>query len=185
MSIKRVLFLLANGNEDIEVITPVDILRRCEIEVQLASIHDKIVTLSNGINIVADELLGTQNPQNFNAIVIAGGIKGRDALIEKSSKVLKLLNAFNDANKIVAAICASPIVLDKAGLLKGKKFTCYPSFETQIQDGQYTQNEKVVVDGNIITSRGPATASDYGFAIAKSLGEVEKAQASQKGMLYI
>ena len=163
------VMLLAEGFEESEAVMTLDVLRRLNIDVKTVS------TLANGkllvkscrnIAIHADEYLDGLNADNVNAVILPGGMPGASNLRDNEA-VINLLNyVYNDNNGLVAAICAAPIALDKAGILKGKKYSCYPGFEKQIEDGEYS-SKAVSVDGRVITGFGPGAAFIFGGEIAK------------------
>lgn len=171
----KALVLLANGFEEVEGITQIDFLRRGGIEVTSASIHDrKKIKGAHNIYVGADALLSDVNTDEFDIVVLPGGWDGMLNL-KNSAEVSALLNKFNDdENKWIAAICASPSVFGNLGLLKGKKCTCYPGCEEYLNGGEAT-GENVVVDGKIITSKGPGTSLDFALKMIEVLVSKEKA----------
>ena len=179
---KRVLLLLAQGFEEIEAVSIIDILRRAEICITSASIDSNIeVVGANNITLKADVILNTLKTNEFDMVVLPGGLGGAQKLAD-SSAVTKLLQEFNSANRLLGAICAAPTVLGLAGVLKNR-YTCYPSFEEKITSSEYVKDEKVVVDENIITSQGPATAMEFALMIVKTLVGNEKYLALRSGLL--
>lgn len=163
---KRVGVIFAQGFEEVEALTVVDMLRRLNVNCDMVG-FDEEVTGSHGITVKMDKLISAEF-KDYDAIVLPGGLPGANHLKE-SDRVLELVREMNGAGKIVAAICAAPIVLDAAGILKGKKCTSYPGFAEKFEGADFV-DEIVVKDGNIITSRGPATAFAFAFAIAEALG---------------
>jgi len=168
---KKVIVLLADGFEEVEAVTPIDYLRRAGVEVTTASVSlFMTVKGSRGIQVNANtELAGVgSGAGDWDAVVIPGGASGADN-IASSEEACALLKNMAAAGKLVCAICASPaVVLAPLGLLSGKKFTCYPGLETRVTDGKFS-DERVVVDGNIITSRSAGTAGEFSIAIIKEL----------------
>ena len=165
---KRVSILLADGFEEIEALAPLDILRRLNYDVELISMTNSlIVESSHGVGIKADKFYDLEIV-NSNAIVIPGGLPGATNLRD-DNRVISLVKKFYDDKKLVAAICAGPIVLGKANILTENEATSYPGFEDALKCKKYRE-DKVVVSNNVITSRGPATAFDFAFAIANYLG---------------
>ena len=156
-----------NGFEEVEGLTVVDMLRRLGIDCDIVG-KEGYVTGSHNITVKADRLLETLKADDYEAVVLPGGLPGATNLRD-DEKVISVIKAMNNSGKIVAAICAAPIVLERAGLLEGKEFTAYPGFGEKIKEGRFTE-ELVVKYGNIITSRGPATSMEFAFAIAESLG---------------
>lgn len=161
---KRVLCLLVEGFEEIETVTPVDLLRRVGIEVVLASLSGFQVSGRCGIKLVADDLLSNVDASRYHLLLIPGG-PGVGGL-RADGRPAALAREFADAGKSIAAICAAPLVLMDAGLLEGKQFTAYPSVRAELGGGL---DERVVVDGKLITSRGAGTAVDFALAIIAHL----------------
>ncbi len=161
---KRVLCLLIDGLEEIETITPVDLLRRAGAEVVIASLGNKTAIGRCGIRVEADALLDDVEAANFDLLLIPGG-PGVGGL-RKDGRAAALAKNFAQAGKPVAAICAAPLVLMDAGLLAGKRFTAYQSVRAELGGGE---DERVVVDGDLITSRGAGTALDFALAVVKHL----------------
>lgn len=181
IDMKKVAVLLASGFEEIEAITPVDFLRRAGIKVYITSIDKEISTGCNEITIKADCII-KELPADLDAVILPGGMPGATNLAQ-SQAVTKLINNMNANNKLIAAICAAPaVVLGEKGLLKGLKFTCYPSFEDSVIGGDFT-TDRVVIDGNILTSRGPGTAAEFSIAVIEYLLGYEAANAVKEGTL--
>lgn len=168
-----------NGFEEVEGLTVVDMFRRLEIECDIVG-KGAEVTGSHGIVIKADRLLDEIKSEDYSAVILPGGLPGATNLRD-DSKVISLVNEMNKAGKIVAAICAAPIVLERAGVLEGRRFTAYPGVGEKIEGGNFKE-ELVVRDGNIITSRGPATSLEFAFAIAEALGV--NADSQRKATLW-
>jgi 4-methyl-5(b-hydroxyethyl)-thiazole monophosphate biosynthesis len=177
---KKVIVLLAKGFEEVEAVTPIDYLRRAGVEVTTAAIGaGRTVTGSHGIPVAADAALadlakaGKAAASAWDAVLIPGGLPGA-ANLAASRETGALLKEMAAAGKTVAAICASPaMVLAPLGILKGKRFTCYPGLEEKVS-GAHWSEDKVVIDGNIITSRGAGTAAAFAIAvIGKLLSEAE------------
>jgi len=176
-----VLVPIANGFEEIEAVSLIDVMRRGGIEVVTASLDDREVHGANGIAIVANNKIADVRAEDFDMIVLPGGHNNAMALKE-SPRVQELLKAFDSAGKNVGAICAAPMALHEAGLIKNK-YTCYPSYEEQIGIEKFTDKQKVVIDGNIMTSRGPGTAICFGLEIVKVLVGEETYEGLKKGLL--
>ncbi|MCK4442776.1 MAG: DJ-1/PfpI family protein, partial [Sulfurovaceae bacterium] len=140
-----------------------------------------LVLGANGITIQADIPIKTVIAEDFDMIVLPGGWGGTYALAE-NPKVQSLLKEFKSQDKIIGAICAAPFALKTAGVL-GDNYTCYPSVEEEIKQDGYRSDKKVVIDGNIITSRGPGTSLCFGLEIVKQLVGVDTYQAVKEGML--
>ena len=172
---KKAIVILAEGFEEIEAVTCIDVLRRANIEVTVAGLTDFKVKGSRGITVFADKTLFDAGSE-FDACVLPGGMPGATNLAA-SEKLKSLIKEIHQENKIVAAICASPaVVLAPTGILNNKSATCYPGMQEQFHRSTNYQEKNVVVDGNIITSRGPATALSFALAIVENLAGKEIAE---------
>lgn len=181
----KVIVLLADGFEEIEAITQIDLLRRAEITVQSVSIgNDLIVYGAHGVCIKADILLDDiKDTEDILGAVIPGGMPGSTNLRD-DDRVIDLLRHLNDSGKTVAAICAGPIVLERAGILKGKKVTSFPGIGDQLTSkGEYSE-EKVVQDQNVFTSRGPNTAIPFALQLIESMKGSEVRKDIEEQILY-
>ncbi len=167
---KKVLIPLVNGFEEIEAITIIDILRRAGLHVVTAGSPGSIVKGAHDIQISTDTKLDAVNTKEFDAFVLPGGPGYKN--LAQSEKVLKTIQEFDASGKINAAICASPSVLVKAGILRDKKATIYPGMEKELQ---YPRGGKVVVDGNVITGQAPGSAIEFSLKIVEKLVGLEKA----------
>ena len=176
----KVAVLLAEGFETIEALTTVDILRRAGVTCNTIGTKNLDVTTSHSITIKADKVLN-EEVYDYDVVVLPGGMPGAVNLRD-DEKVNELVKKFYDEGKIVAAICAGPITLGKLGIVKGKNATCYPGFEDQLEGCNY-KDELVVVDGNIITGRGPAAAIPFAFEILNHVAP-EKVDQIKEGMLF-
>lgn len=168
---KRVLCLITNGFEEIETVTPVDLLRRAGIEVVIASLHGGVTTGRSGIKLEPDSALGDWKAGDFDALLIPGG-PGVKTLRE-DGRAAAFAGEFSESGKTIAAICAAPLVLKDAGLLDGRRFTAHSSTWEELADAV---DERVVEDGSLITSRGAGTALDFGFALVKRLAGEKAAE---------
>ncbi|RUM69567.1 MAG: DJ-1 family protein [Sulfurovum sp.] len=179
-----VLVPLAEGFEEVEAVSLIDVMRRGGIEVRTVYLEDEfsnaLVTGANGITIQADMSIKNVICDDFDMIVLPGGWDGTYALAE-NKRVLELLKECK-ANKMVGAICAAPYALKKAGVL-GDDYTCYPGAKDEINQAGYRNDKKVVIDGNIMTSQGPGTALCFGLAIVEKLVGVETMLSIKEGML--
>ena len=165
---KKAIIILADGFEEIEAITVIDILRRAGVEVAVCGLGSEKVKGSKGVVIVTDKMF-QGNETGYDACALPGGMPGAENLAV-SDKVKNLLLDMNDKGKIIAAICAAPaIVLAPLGILDDKTATCYPGMEQGFSDSTEYSKDRVVVDGNIITSRGPATALRFAITITEKL----------------
>lgn len=180
---KKVVMLFAEGFETVEALMPVDILRRGGVEVTMASItEEEVIESRQGVRIEMDAVLGEVNLSEYDAIVLPGGLPGATYLGE-SEAVKKALHVMNDAGKIVAAICAAPGILGKHGFLNGKKACSYPDHEVNLT-GATVLRDPVVVDGNIVTSRGLGTATEFAFALLEILEGKETAEKIKEAIIY-
>ncbi len=179
-----VLLPLAEGFEELEAVALCDVMRRGGIDVRLAyiedEVHKELVTGANGITIKADTSINNVIVDDFDMMVLPGGWGGTYALAE-NARVQELLRQFKE-KKLVGAMCAAPYALKKAGVL-GEKYTAYPGAVEEIDHPGYIDDQKVVEDGNIITSQGPGTAVCFGLAIVKRLVGEETAEQIKEGML--
>ena len=180
--VKKAIVILAEGFEEIEAVTVIDILRRAGIEVTVAALDELKVQGSHGITTLADIKLEKAG-SDFDACVFPGGMPGATHL-SVSKEVQGLIQKMNKEKKVIAAICASPaLVLSPTGVLKNKSATCYPGMQTHFgQDTSY-KTDNVVLDGNIITSRGPATALMFSLAIVEKLIGKETVEKVKKALL--
>ena len=179
----RVLVPIAKGFEEIEAVSIIDVLRRAEIEVLVASLNDNfLIQGANGITIQADLDIKEVDAKTLDMIVLPGGWEGTHALAEDEN-VLKILREMDERGQNIAAICAAPFALSAASVLK-QKFTCYPSVEDEIKEKGYMGDKQMVVeDANITTSRGPATAICFALALVKKLRGEATYQALKEGLL--
>lgn len=167
--VKKVLVPLAPGCEELEAVTIIDLLRRAGIQVVTASLEEGPVTCSRGTVIVADTTLETIKNEEFDLIVLPGGLPGADHL-NQDPRIHELISRTAAANRPVAAICAAPKVLASNGLLNGKKATAYPGSLDALDTSAIDLGDApVVVDENIITSRGPGTAMDFALTLIEIL----------------
>lgn len=164
---KRVLVPLAEGFEELEAVTIIDILRRAGIEVVVASLAGSTVTGSHGIRLAADTPLAALVEQDFDMIALPGGMPGAEHL-KNDPRIAEFVRRLHAHGRPVAAICAAPMVLAAAGVLEGRRATSYPGFLAGTAATEVT-GDAVVVDRNVITSRGPGTALDFALALVEEL----------------
>lgn len=162
-----VCVFLAQGFEEMEALTPVDLLRRCEIEVNMVGVGAPVVTGAHGISVVCNMTVDQVVMRDVDAIVLPGGMPGTLNL-EKSETMKVIIQTAVEMGIPVGAICAAPSILGHMGLLEGKKAVCFPGFEQELTGAEYT-DEPVVVDGSIITSKGAGTACQFSFALAEAV----------------
>lgn len=179
---KKVVVLLANGFEEIEAVTLIDVLRRGNLEVFVVSLRRSLeVKGANGIVIKADIFLKDINLDKMDMLVLPGGVEGTFTLAT-NDEVQDLIKKANKENKLISAICAAPIALHTAEVLP-KNFTCYPLVSEKIKQDGYTDKQNVIEEGNIITSKGPATAMDLGLYLVKKIQGEEMYQEIKEGLL--
>ncbi len=180
---KRVAIMLGEGFEEIEALTTADVLRRAKIECDLVSVKEEYVKGAHDIIIKSDKIVGN-DLKDYDMIVCPGGMPGAENLA-KCSILIDVIKEFNNMNnKYIAAICASPaVVLSKAEITKDRYITSYPGeeFEGILEDSNYVE-ELVVVDGNLITSRGPATTLLFAYKLVDILGG--NSENLKNGMLW-
>jgi 4-methyl-5(b-hydroxyethyl)-thiazole monophosphate biosynthesis len=165
----KVLVPLAQGCEELEAVTVVDLLRRAGIEVVTAGLDDQPVCASRGMVLVPDMTLERALQQDYDMIVLPGGLPGADNLRD-DDRIIERLRSMSAAGQYTAAICAAPKVLAHAGLLQGKRATSFPgALETDHIPGLEYQESPVVMDGKVITSRGPGTAMDFALTLIEQL----------------
>ena len=161
---KTVLVPIADGTEELEVVTIIDVLRRAGAEVTVASVSSLQVTASRGVGLVADCLIADCTDKAYDMIALPGGLPGADHLRD-CALLIDMLKTQKQAGRFYAAICASPAVaLAPHGLLDDKQATCYPSCADQLPDASQAQ-QRVVIDGNCITSQGPGTALEFALKL--------------------
>ncbi len=189
----NVLIPIAEGCEELEAITVIDLLRRAEIQVTTASLsgfiegHEgkvKPVTASHGVVLVPDTTLDEALSHHFDMLVLPGGLPGADYL-DNDARIHGLLIKMTNEEKYVAAICAAPKVLANAKLLEGKSATSYPGFieKMNLVNTRVTE-DSVVHDGKVITSRGPGTAMDFALTLIEILSGKEKRDEVAAGLLW-
>ena len=166
---KKIAVIFANGTEELEALTPVDVLRRAGAEVEIVSVSGKTPVGSHDIQIVTDKLVTEVDFSTYDAIVIPGGMPGA-VNISNEALVVDGIEEMLSRGKLVCAICASPaVVLASRNLLKGKKATCYPAEQFIKMIGNSYTGSDVEVDGNLITANGPKSAMKFSLAICDAL----------------
>ncbi len=179
----KILVFIADGFEEVEALTVVDYLRRLNIIVDMVSISENHqVSGSHYIEVTTNKLISEIKHKDYDGLVIPGGMPGATNL-KDNSQVIELVQKMHADNKMIAAICAGPIVLEKAGIIEGKNITSYPNFEQKLKNSNY-KKDKTVRDGNIITARGPYFAVDFTFEIVDYLLGKDKLLQLKKDILY-
>lgn len=177
---KKALVAVADGSEELEAVTIIDVLVRAGTDVTAASVDGMQITASRGVKIAADALIGDCRGQEYDLIVLPGGLPGAEHLRD-CGELIEMLKEQRQAGRFYAAICASPaVVLQHHGLLEGKAATGYPSPDLNLPG---RKEEKVVVDGNCVTSQGPGTALEFALKLVELLFGGEKSQQVAKVML--
>lgn len=177
---KPLLVLMAPGFEEIELTAPIDILRRLEIPVVTAGVQGRQVEGAHGITILAEKLMVDVEAADYDGIILPGG--PASWLLRDTPAVLRLVREMQQEGKLVAAICAAPIALEAAGVLKERRATCYPGVEGDLKSAAEVCGEPAVTDGMLVTGRGPGAALEFGFAIGCALGKEEQVAALRKAM---
>ena len=166
--------LLADGFEEIEALTPVDMLRRAGLEVVTVGINSKIALGSHGIPVVCDKLTTEVELDKISTVILPGGMPG-SLNLDASSFTDEIISSVSSRGGRIAAICAAPLVLGRRGLLRGKRATCYPGFEAELSGATVT-GEPVVTDGNITTAKGMGAALAFAKELITLLVDKEKAE---------
>ncbi|MEM5794173.1 MAG: DJ-1/PfpI family protein [Candidatus Aenigmatarchaeota archaeon] len=175
----KILVPLAEGFEEIEAFAIIDILRRAGIKVDTVGVVGTVIKSARGISVMADKRLDEINPEDYDGIVLPGGNPGYINL-GKSQKIIEIIKNFDEKNKLIAAICASPSILAKAGVLEDKEATIYPGMEKELP---HPREGRVVVDKNVITSQAPGTAIEFALKIVEKLLGKEKAMQLKRDLV--
>ncbi len=178
----RVLIPLADGVEELEAVTLIDVLRRGGLDVTTAALTASLpVRGSRNVTLLADAAWASLDTSAFDALVLPGGGKGTENLAA-DTRITEAVCAFHEAGKYVAAICAAPTVLARAGVLDGRRATCYPSCAKELGEA-YDDAAPVIADGNVITSQGPGTAMLFALVLVRHLAGDETAHRVADGLL--
>jgi len=178
---KKILLLLAPGFEEIEALGTCDVLRRLGLTVTLAALDGREVAGAHGVRVVADAALAEVKSDDFDAVVLPGGMPGAVNLLAVKDLVL----AFAREGKVTAAICAAPIVLSAAGVLKGRVFTMYPGFERYLGADEVPTGRPVEVDGTVVTGRGPGATPFFASAVARALGVPPERTGKELSAMFV
>jgi len=181
---KKVALFIENGSEELEFIAPLDIMRRANLEVDLISANNEdFITSAHNVKIMADKKINeVNNILDYDAIVIPGGMPG-STLLRDNKKIIEFYQTMYNSGKLVAAICAAPIVLSAAGITDDKEVTSYPGFDKEINYKHYNSDKAVVIDKNVITAQGPAVAILFGYEIVNYLLQDNTAEDVKQAML--
>ena len=179
---KTIFVFLAEGFEEIEALTPVDVLRRAGLSVETVSVmEEQVVTGAHGVPVLADKMFADINPEDAEMILLPGGMPGATNL-DAHEGLSQMILDFAKEEKPLAAICAAPLVFGNRGLLQDKKATCYPGFETYLQGADYTA-ALVEKDGNFITAKGPGAALEFAFDIVEKYCGCQMVNVLKHGMM--
>lgn len=171
-----VYILLADGFEEAEALVPADLLRRAGAQVALVGVTGQVVTGAHGIAVVSDLAVEQAQAEGMELLVVPGGLPGVTN-VAASAKAMELVKAAAESDCYLAAICAAPsIVLGPAGILNGRKATCYPGMEAGMEGADAQRGCSVVVDGDIITGEGPGAAFDFGLKLVEVLKGADTAK---------
>jgi len=181
MSQKRILVLLAPGFEELEAVAVIDILRRAGLEVISAGTISGPITSAHNVAILPDKLLDEVTEDVFDLIVLPGGLDGTENLA-KDQRVVKMLQKQLGSGRAIGAICAAPTILDRHGLAQGKTITCHPTCREAIQKAQFSE-DRVVLDGLLVTSQGPGTAIEFALNLVELLMGRDKMLDVNAGVL--
>lgn len=167
----KALIPLAPGCEEMEAVIVIDVFRRAGWEVTAAAVNDEPLVCSRGVQLVADAAWRDVDPAAYDVLALPGGGPGTDVL-RAHAGVLEAVRSFHASGRIVAAVCAAPLVLQDAGILEGRTVTCHPGVAAELTSGRRL-DEAVVTDGNLLTSQGPGTCFAFALAVVAAVdGEV-------------
>jgi 4-methyl-5(b-hydroxyethyl)-thiazole monophosphate biosynthesis len=179
----KIMILLAEGFEEVEFVTIVDILRRADLEVTVVGLKAGPIDGSHGVKIMPDTLVDKVTAAQFDAVVLPGGYPGFVNLGE-DERVLKLVRDMASGDKYLTAICGAPSVLSKAGVIEGKKVTIHPGVKDQLVTGSYV-DQRVVVDGRVVTSQGPGTAVEFSLKLVELFAGKAKMEEVKEDILAV
>lgn len=179
----KVYEFISNGSEEVEMLIPVDILRRAGVDIQLVSTTGSLtVTSAHGVTVIADSLIEDIDVSDADLLMIPGGIPGAENLCNHPL-VREAIKSQYESGRLVSAICAGPMIFGSLGISKGKRCTCYPGFEDHLDGATYTA-ELVTVDGNVITGEGPAATFPYAYTLCEMLCGKATTDTIREGMMY-
>ncbi len=175
------LIMLASGFEEIEAVSVIDILRRAGVKLFIAGVNGSMIAGAHGIKLQSDTEVGDIKTKDFDVVILPGGNEGVENL-KRSQDVREIISRQNQKEKLIAAICAAPTLLDDMGLLEGRRATCYPANRAGLKSAVYLE-DTVVQDDHFLTSRGPGTAMAFAYAILERLALKAQADQLREGML--
>ncbi len=179
----HILVPLAEGFEELEAVTIIDLLRRAGFDVTTAGFDNQPVRASRGTVVIPDTTLEQVQNRDFDLIVLPGGLPGADHLRDHPL-LQSMIQRQNEQGKLLGAICAAPRALASAGVLKGKKITCYPQALEEVDHSDFEITaERVVIDGNLVTSRGPGTAMDFALELIEQLADKALRDSVEAGLV--
>lgn len=180
---KNVLVPLLEGFEEIEAVTIIDVLRRANVPVIVAGERPGPVRGSHGIEVSAEKALADVSADDLRMIALPGGMPGA-ANLAKHPVVQRLIKELEKRNRYTCAVCAAPMALGAAGVLEGKRATCFPGFEKHLTGARFVE-QRVVVDGHVVTSRGPGTSLEFALTLAGILAGHATEERLSNGMLAL
>lgn len=178
----KVLIPIANGSEEMEAVIIIDTLRRAQFDVTVASLTPGIIEASRQVKLVGDTVWDEITPADFEILLLPGGFGGTEAFMQHAG-VQQAIKEFSAAGKWFGSICAAALALNKAGVLAGKRFTCYPGVEAHLPADIQPVDERVVVDGKLITSQGPGTAFEFALKVISECGSPNLSAEVRAGLL--
>lgn len=178
-----ICIFLADGFEEMEAVIPRDILMRGGVDVYTVGVGGEVVTSAYGLKIKTDMTIGDIDTNTLEGIVLPGGMPGTTNL-EQNEKVMKIISYCKEKKIMIGAICAAPSILGKIGILDGKLACCYPGFEKYLKDAKISE-DKVAIADNIITSKGPGTAFEFGFALLDYIKDGNFSDGIKSDMIYL
>jgi 4-methyl-5(b-hydroxyethyl)-thiazole monophosphate biosynthesis len=179
----RIMVLLAEGFEEVEFVTIVDILRRAGVEVTVVGLEAGTVDGSHGIKVMPDALVDSVTAERFDGVVLPGGYPGFVNLGE-DDRVLKLVREMSERGKYLTAICGAPSVLSRAGVIEGKRVTIHPGVRDLLVTGSYV-DQRVVIDGRVVTSQGPGTAMEFSLKLVELFAGRAKMEKVKNDVLAV
>ena len=178
----KALVPIADGSEEMEAVIIIDTLRRAGWSVTVAGIGGEVIEASRGVRLVPDLPWEAVDPDDYDVLLLPGGWNGTLTLRDHEG-VKAALRAFAESGRWYGAICAAPLVLHAAGLLEGRRFTCYPGVEKELPSHFERSEDKVVVDGRMITSQGPGTAFEFALRAIAECDDPARAEEVRRGLL--